>query len=169
MAGSKRRSPKNSVISTISVVSSSSPKENTVAMENPSRLEENRTICSRFCFFLFFLPSSLSLSLPHFLSHHNIQTQFALEFFLPLDAIICKRLLEEFADNLSKVSIVHETPLVFCYGCTSSMWTFLGQRLNLSHSCATYAAATPDPLTHQFRLGIEPALLQLPELLQSDS
>ena len=113
MAGSKRRSPKNSVISTISVVSSSSPKENTVAMENPSRLEENRTICSRFCFFLFFLPSSLSLSLPHFLSHHNIQTQFALEFFLPLDAIICKRLLEEFADNLSKVSIVHETPPCF--------------------------------------------------------
>ena len=53
------------------------------------------------------------------------------------------------------------------YGCTHSIWKFPGQELNLSHICDPSGKARS--LTHCPRPRMEPAPLQQPELLQSDS
>ena len=56
------------------------------------------------------------------------------------------------------------------YGHTCSIWKFLGQQLNLSHSLTyTAAVATLDPLIHWAEPRIKPMPPQQPKPLQLDS
>ena len=126
MAGSKRSSTKNSIISLISVRYSSWPRENTVAMENPFWLEKNGTVCSRFrfsSFFPSFLPSFLFLCffVSFFLSFSFFFLSFS--FFRP-GSPTCPQ---------SSLSAAYLCPLLFLHlNCSHSFHTFHTLLLDLN-------------------------------------
>lgn len=120
MASSKRKSTKNSIISIISVLYSLWPRENMVTREWGMVLGIPNCLFPSFIH-SFFLPSVL-LDIITF--RHNLHSRC-----LPLDAIISKQLLEEFADNLSKVNVLQGTHFYPILPLTG--W---GQR-NVDHVC----------------------------------